>query len=183
MLFAFVVAAMAIGGLFVINVEQATADKVLGTSAPESVAKVAADSEVSVMPEGDVVMALIKMVSALLIVIGMVYLALYLLRRLMGRSAGQNANGDILEVLQTTCVGQNKAISLVKVANRSVLVGVTDHQVSLLSELDAAETEAILASTVARKEQQETFAGMLAKSMKKVKQIGLLKGSAALEAH
>lgn len=180
-LFVVLVAGVAITGLFVINVEQVNADKTLSELTAGSATEVVTDSEVSVMPEGDVVMALIKMVSALLIVIGMVYGALFLLRRMMGRKNGCNANGDILEVLQTTFVGQNKAISLVKIANRSVLVGVTDHQVTLLSELSAAETEEILASTQTEKAQQETFAGMLAKSMTKIKQMGLSKAGTALE--
>jgi flagellar protein FliO/FliZ len=180
-LFVVLVAAVAITGLFVINVEQVTADKAMSEQIAEPVAEVVADSELSVLPEGDVVMALIKMVSALLIVIGMVYGALFLLRRLMGKNVGRNANSDILEVLQTTCVGQHKAISLVKVANRSVLVGVTDHQVSLLSELNEAQTAEILASTVTEKTPQETFAGILSKSMTKIKQMGQTKTNAVLE--
>lgn len=175
------VAAMAVAGLFMVNVEQVTADKALDELAAAPIKPVASNNEISVLPEGEVITAMIKMVSALLIVIGMVYGALFLLRRVMGRKNGRNGNGEILEVLQTTFVGQHKAISLVKVANKSILVGVTDHQVSLLSELSAAETEEILASTRPEKTEQESFAGMLAKSMTKIRQMGLAKAGTALE--
>jgi flagellar protein FliO/FliZ len=165
--------------LFAINVEQATADKALPGNSQGAVQEQTADSESGVLPDGDVVKAIIKMISALIIVILVVYLGLYLLRRLMGRRYGQATGSDVLEVLQTAYIGPHKAVSLVKVANRSVLIGVTDHQVSVLTELDAAETQEILAATEVG--ERESFASTLRRSVEKVREIGLRKKRPVLE--
>jgi flagellar protein FliO/FliZ len=127
-----------------------------------------------------VVAAIAKMISALAVVIAVVYGALYLLRKLMGRRYG-GANGGSLEVLQTTYVGPHKAISLVRVGRRSVLVGVTDNQISTLTELDSDETDEIVAQVDCRTAKTESFSRVFAGAVDKLKMVGLKKKQAALE--
>jgi len=124
--------------------------------------------------------AVVKMISALAIVIALVYGALYMLRRLMGRRLKGAGGTGSLEVLETTFVGQHKAISLVRVGQRSVLVGVTDNQISTLTELDAEETEEILGA-VTDKAGTEGFSGVLTSAVERLKTIGLRKKQAVLE--
>ena len=141
------------------------------------------------LPDSDVLGALLKMLSALVIVIALVYVGLHLLRRTMGkRYAGSSM--DALEVLQTTYVGQHKAISLVRVADRSVLVGVTDNQISPITELSAEETARIRESVeTAGDTTTDSFARLLTTAGEKLKAAAFrgrqLKPSekAALESH
>jgi flagellar biosynthetic protein FliO len=127
-----------------------------------------------------VVGAMVKMISALALVIALVYGALYMLRRLMGRRLkGSGGNGS-LEVLETTYVGQHKAISLVRVGQRSVLVGVTESQITTLTELDVEETEEIL-GTATQPAKAQRFSGALSGAVERLKTIGLRKKQAALE--
>lgn len=170
--------AAAVAGLFMLNIEQVTADK--GLAAENTVpAEGPTDQELGVLPSGNVTKAFLKMISALIVVIVIVYLALYFLRRMMGRRYGHTAGGELLEILQTAYVGPHKAVSLVRIADRSVLIGVTDHQVSVLTELDAAETSKLL--NAAGNGERESFADVLKKTVQKVKEIGLGKKRAVLE--
>ena len=185
-----VMATVALVGLAMSNIDQAQADKVLpagpseGPSTPDLSDQ--AEASAAVSPEGSpsadpsVMTAIAKMVSALVLVILLVYGALYALRRMMGRRYGSRATNDSLQVLQTTYVGQHKAISLVKVGQRSVLVGVTDNQISTLTELDAAETEQIVDAS-AQPTRSESFSRLLLAATEKLKVIGLNKKQAALE--
>ena len=183
-----VVAVLLLSGALMLRTDPAEAQR---SAPPDNVSTLASGEAAASSPQTDVpttpesekpglFSAVIKMISALALVIALVYGALYLLRRLMGRRLrGSGAKGS-LEVLETTYVGQHKAISLVRVGQRSVLVGVTDSQITTLTELDNEETEEILGTSphVAR---AESFPGVLSGAVDKLKNIGLRKKQAALE--
>lgn len=176
---------VAIFGLFVINVDPAGADRgiVPTSSGSESVSGTSETSSTSsILPDSDVTGAILKMVSALVIVIVAVYAGLYLLRKAMGKKYAGTAS-DALEVLQTTYVGQNKAISLVRVADRSVLVGVTESQISAITELSVEETERIRATvgSTAANAPSESFARLLNMASEKLKGLAAIKKQAALD--
>jgi len=169
-----VVLAVAIAGLTFLDINPVRADR----GSADAGLTTQENAQVA-LGEGNLIGALLKMLSALAIVVAVVYGSLYLLRRLMGKRQGGARRCDALEVLQTTYVGQHKAISLVRVAERSVLVGVTDNQISILSELDAAETERICAA--ANQQEPEPFSNMLKNATDKVREMGLRKKQAVLE--
>ncbi len=178
-----VIVAIALCGLTMINVDQARADRnevaaetapVTAITANETAPVTADEGEPSLMA------ALVKMISALAVVIAVVYGALYALRKLMGRKYGANGRNGSLEVLETTFVGQHKSISLVRVGERSVLVGVTDQQISTLTELDADETVA-LTREVEQPAQNDNFSRVLSTATGKLKLFGLKKKRAVLE--
>lgn len=181
---------LALAGVTMVKIDPARADRALSTETPAT-AGTSGGTDGSVSPgvtpqEGgppakpSVGAAVVKMISALALVIVALYGGLYLLRRLMGRRQGGSLGIDTLEVLQTTYVGQHKAISLVKVGKRSVLVGVTDNQISTLTELDAEETDEILGQT-APLLAHESFTRVLSGAAGKLKMMGLKKKQAALE--
>jgi len=186
-----VMATLALVGVTMIKVDPAGAQAGpgVGKSASLSGSQVG-DAERSAPGAGDesdgtsppsIVAAVVKMISALAVVIAVVYGALYLLRKLMGRRYGGAAGGGSLEVLQTTYVGPHKAISLVRVGRRSVLVGVTDNHISTLTELDPEETDEITTRTDHRTVRSESFSRALSGAVVKLKTVGLKKKQAALE--
>jgi flagellar biogenesis protein FliO len=78
----------------------------------------------------------------LLLVIGLVYAALAGLRWLqrldkrMGKRMGQAVGDDTtIRVLETTGLAPGRALHLVVVGEKTLLIGATDHQLSLLAEL------------------------------------------------
>ena len=135
----------------------------------------------SAIPDSDVTGAIVKMVSALVIVIAVVYLGLYLLKKTMGKKYAGSSQGA-LEVLQTAYVGPHKSLSLVRVADRSVLVGVTESQISAITELTAEETERICGAVEsATAEKTDSFARLLSMAGDKLKSISLVRKQSALD--
>lgn len=180
-----IILAVAIMGLFMVNVGSASADRssLAALTGSQTPANTEIETPVQTQNESDVSMlsAVIKMVSALVIVVLAVYAGLYMLRKLMGKKYGNNGRNGILDVIQTTFVGPHKAISLVRVANRSVLVGVTENQISTLTELNEAETADILADVDSRPQPADRFAGLLKSAGDKLREVSAKKRPATLE--
>ena len=112
--------------------------------------------------------SIFKMIAALVVVVGCIYGGLYLLGRLMGRGGKGAARGRNLELLESTFVGPKKSVSLLRVGDRSVLVGVTDNGISMLTELSEQETASLLAAQDAPV--QEPFGAFLKSAYSKVVQ-------------
>jgi flagellar biogenesis protein FliO len=85
-----------------------------------------------------------------------------------------------MEVLATTCVAPKKTVSLIRVADKAVLVGMTDSQMSLLTELDRDQTAEIMA---AQSEEKETdrFAQLLRSVSHRIRKVSVKKSRTALE--
>ncbi|MCX6835804.1 MAG: flagellar biosynthetic protein FliO [candidate division Zixibacteria bacterium] len=174
-------AALVLVGVTMMKVGSVDAQRVspVNNSATQSDPRPSAEAAQPIENPG-VVGAMVKMICALVLVIALVYGALHMLRRLMGRRLKGSGGAGSLEVLETTYVGQHKAISLVRVGQRSVLVGVTDNQITTLTELDAEETEEIL-GTSTQPAKTERFSGALSGAVERLKTIGLRKKQAVLE--
>lgn len=174
-----VIVTVALIGLTMIKVDPAGAvnAKALGQTALQ------ADEAAPPVAGGEqpgVASAVAKMISALALVILVAYGALYGLKKLMNRRYGGGGRNDSLEVLQSTFVGPHKQVSLVRVGQRSVLIGITEQQITTLTELDVEETEEFLGQ-VAPEAPAESFASRLTQATSKMKVFGLKKKQAALE--
>jgi len=176
---------IALIGLVAINTDRAGAERLTNPPAAladgAGVGDEAASSEATyslgtASPMG----AVAKMLAALAFVILLVYGVLWFMRRMMGRRYGRKGEGRSLEVIESAYVGPHKTVSLVRVGSRSVLVGVTDTQVSILTELDADETEQLLARNDVAQPQQ-SFSGVLSTAAGKIRDFGLKRKITALE--
>lgn len=164
---------LAIAGLIFINTGPVEADNVglsglIKTDQITSSDK--ADSNQGVMPMALPFLA--KMASALILVVLGIYVALYLLKRIMGGRHSGNGRNDLIELLQTVHISPKKTVSLIRVADRSVLIGVAEGQISPLAELDASETAAILEREV-HIETKDSFSRMLDSALNKIRQKAL----------
>lgn len=107
------------------------------------------------------------MFSSILIVIGLLYLFLYLLRRFFHRPGSVLSSGGQFQVLQQFHLGPKKHLSLVRVCGRVLLLGVTENSINTLLEIsDEAEIKSILAgldNSAAAKGQnfREIYQGMI----------------------
>lgn len=77
--------------------------------------------------------ALFRTVVSLILVVGLVYLGMYGLKRFIYRSKG--SGGIPIRVVGSTLLGPKKGIYLVEVEDRRLVLGVTDANVSFLTEL------------------------------------------------
>ncbi|MCE5272859.1 flagellar biosynthetic protein FliO [bacterium] len=85
--------------------------------------------------------------SSILIVIGLLYLFLYLLRRFFQRPGSLGPASGQFQLLQQFHLGPKKQLALVKVCGRVLLLGVTDSSINTLLEIsDEAELKNVLAS-------------------------------------
>ena len=172
-----VILCLAVVGLFMIQVDKVSAD---GSNTAVSATAAQSEAGVTTAQETGVIGAIVKMISALVVVIVSVYVGIYLLKRLTQKRPGQNTKTDVLEILQTTHIGPHKAISLVKVGKRSVLVGVTDSQISTLTELDEVETQEVYAQAPSQ-EAGDNFAGTLKNATSRLRSFTLKSKQTVLE--
>jgi len=98
-----------------------------------------------------VTMSLLKLVGALLLVVIGIYGFIFILKRMMGQKLSGNRGHKLIEVLETSYIAQKKSVSLIRIADRSVLVGVTDRGINVLTELSSDETTRVLKENIVEK--------------------------------
>ena len=81
----------------------------------------------------DLTMAGIKMVLVLLILLGALVGALYAVRRVSG---GRHFGGRPIQVLATTYLGPGRAVSLVEIPGKVLVLGVTKNDIRVLDRIE-----------------------------------------------
>ncbi|MEW5993898.1 MAG: flagellar biosynthetic protein FliO [Candidatus Zixiibacteriota bacterium] len=166
-------------GLVVIRVGPVTAQQDASLSQDKSPGTDCAAEQTDLPRYTSMLPSLARLVLALVVVIVCIYAGIYLLKRLsLRRYAGRQ--GQLLEVIETAGVGPKKTVSLIKVADKSVLVGMTDTHISLLTEIDEAKT-ALMLSRQCHVAGDDRFASVLKSFTDKVKGISLGRNPTALE--
>ncbi len=157
----------AVIGLMFINTGKADAE-LIGMNNADGTVSESNNSQLAT----SVVPSLMKIISALVIVLIAIYLSIYLLKKTMGKKFSGNRKLDSLEVIETTFVAPKKTISLVRIGNKSVLVGVTEQNISMLTELTTDETDEILSVEQVESTQihQNSFKEFLSVASNKVKE-------------
>ena len=105
---------------------------------------------------------LVKLLLALIAVVGGIYGFIIVLRRMMGSKFSANKGSRLLETIETTYIAQKKSVSLIRYGEKAVLVGVADNSISVLAELSRDETEKIISDCTAGKREagfKSVFAG------------------------
>lgn len=81
-----------------------------------------------------------RMVLSLGVVLLLIWGTVHVLQRLSGRSAKPGSAHSHIRVLDRMYLAPKKAVYVLKIGSRSLAVGVTDHQITPLAELDQEET-------------------------------------------
>lgn len=135
----------------------ASANDILNNNGPDIAA---ANAKHATALDESVFWSLAKLIAALIAVVAGIYGFLHLLRRMMGGKLSSNKQHNLIEVLETTYVAQKKSVSLIRFADRAVLIGVADSGINVLAELDKAQTLKILAECAVEKP-AAGFAGIM----------------------
>jgi len=171
---------LAFMGLLFINTDPVTADRTAASVLQEGQGQTeVTESDLSSAMATSALPSLLKMLSALVVVVLCIYVGIFLLKRTMGRRYAGNRRNSVLEVLETTYVGPKKTVSLIRVADKAVLVGITDGAISVLAELDANQTAEITARENVEKENY-SFRRMLSAASQKMRSLSLTRNRAAL---
>ena len=79
--------------------------------------------------------SVIKMVTALGIVLSLLFAAVYLVKKYLGKKIGFTGQEQKIRVLTTTYLGPKKSIALVEVAGERIVVGITATHISMLTKV------------------------------------------------
>lgn len=137
---------VALIGLIFVKTDYVSADRV-SLSTSQSMDNVysplsgESGSSLSVLP------SLIRIISALVIVVVCIYVGIFLLKKLMSRRNGRRTINGNLEIIETIHIAPRKSVTLIRVGEKSILVGTTEGSMSLLCEQDEIETSKLLVET------------------------------------
>lgn len=88
------------------------------------------------MSSVDLLPSMIKIFSALAIVIGIMMISLYAAKKIMRRTEMRVDGGEVIKVLSTRYVGPKSSIMLVDVLGKVLVVGLCQQNLSLLTSID-----------------------------------------------
>lgn len=91
--------------------------------------------------EPSVTVSLVRVVLSLIFVVALAYLSLLALKKFSSSTATQKSPRRNIRVLETTGLGTNRALHVVQIDGRQLLVGSTASQVNLIAELGPVDTE------------------------------------------
>ncbi|MCC6544145.1 MAG: flagellar biosynthetic protein FliO [Nitrospirae bacterium] len=81
----------------------------------------------------------IKMVTALGIVLSLLFAIVYLVKKYLGKKIGLSGQDQKIRVVTSTYLGPKKSIALVEIAGEKIVVGVTATHISMLTKLGKDE--------------------------------------------
>lgn len=103
--------------------------------------------------------SLTRIALSLMVIVVIIYGVVYMLRKLSGNRLGGRRKNKTIQMVEQTYLAPKKSVCLIKMADRAVLVGVTDTHISMLTEM---EWDALpLDSQPDTGEKQPGFQGML----------------------
>lgn len=86
-------------------------------------------------------LSLLGQILELVLIFAVVVALAYFSARFMQRRALGAASGRYLKTVEIIALGTSARLALVQIEGRRLLLGVTDHQISLLAELEEGEQE------------------------------------------
>lgn len=174
---------IALVGVVVINNDHVAAEKTTGWTTTSEVQNPSPKAEERVPTfASTAVPSMFKLASALVLVIVCIYLGVWGLKKTMGKKYSGNRQYNALEVLETTYVAPKKSVSLVRVAGKAVLIGVTESQIAVLTELSREETAEVLATVEKEEAASPNFMSFMNVASQKLKELGLKQtGKTALD--
>lgn len=105
----------------------------------------------------DLYPSMIRMISALAIVLGLLLLAGIVFRRLFASSAPFGNRVRLIRMISTFPIGQKKFIALVDVAGEVFAIGVAGQQISMLCKIESEEALERIQSIQTDKEPAPSF--------------------------
>lgn len=112
------------------------ADTAVVTGQPAQTATINDQEEAIPSLTESVMPSLTRIAITLCVVVFIIYLTVFLLKKLSGSRMGGVGKGKTVQVIEQTYLAPKKSVCLLKLADRAVLVGITDSSINLLTEFD-----------------------------------------------
>ena len=84
---------------------------------------------------------ILKMLGPILLILGLLYGVLLLVRKYTFPLKGKQANNCKINVLNTQMILPKKYVSVIKVENKMLVLGISENSINLLKELEAQDDE------------------------------------------
>ena len=83
----------------------------------------------------------LKMAGGLLLLLGLILLGLYLLKRFGPKAGLRFMHQNKLQMVERLSIGNKKSVVVVRFLTRELVLGVTEHNINLLSETEHAHEQ------------------------------------------
>lgn len=93
-----------------------------------------AEAEEAPKPVGD--LNLLEVVTPLLMVVGLILVLAWIVKKLNRGLPGLSSGGGEIEILSSTPVSNQSRLCLIRVGGEDLLIGITNHNISLLKTFD-----------------------------------------------
>ncbi len=120
--------------------------------------------------------SLLKMFSALAVVLGIMLAGLWVVRKLMKKTGTGVDDGHAIRILSTRYLGPKSSIMLVDVLGSVIAVGVTGSQISMLTTITDEESLERLKSTRDGGRDSQAFLDQITLYKRKLKTLSLVGG-------
>jgi flagellar protein FliO/FliZ len=126
------------------------------------------------MSSWEFILSILKMLSALALVLGLMVVAMYFLRKFMNKTGGGVETDELVKIVSTRYLGPKSSIVILDVLGRVVVVGVTNQQISLLTEIDDRESLDRLKTLRGRRAQSPALMDQLTLYKRKLKALSFM---------
>jgi flagellar protein FliO/FliZ len=124
----------------------------------------------------DFIASLVKMVSALAVVLGVMLTGLWAVRKFMNKTGKNVDDGQMVRILSSRYMGPKSSIVLLDVLGNVIVVGVTGSQISMLTTItDEESLERLRASRPGERDSQP-FLDQITLYKRKLKTLSLVGG-------
>jgi len=120
--------------------------------------------------------SLLKMFSALAVVLGIMLAGLWVVRKLMKKTGTGVDDGHAIRILSTRYLGPKSSIMLVDVLGSVIVVGVTGSQISMLTTITDEDSLDRLKSTRDEGRDSQAFLDQITLYKRKLKTLSLVGG-------
>jgi flagellar biosynthetic protein FliO len=122
----------------------------------------------------DFIASLLKMVSALAVVLGIMLAVLWAVRKLMKKTGTDVDDGHAIRILSTRYLGPKSSIMLVDVLGSVIVVGVTGSQISMLTTITDEDSLERLKSSRSGDGGSQAFLDQITLYKRKLKTLSLV---------
>jgi flagellar biosynthetic protein FliO len=84
---------------------------------------------------------IIKLIFSMILIVGLIYLSSYFLKKMNSRSAGTGSVSDIIKVLGRSYIAPKQCLYVVKIGDRYSVLGATESNINFISELSKEEAD------------------------------------------
>jgi flagellar biosynthetic protein FliO len=80
-----------------------------------------------------------KLILSMILIVGLIYLSMYLIKKVNNRAVGGGIVGDTVKVIGRTFISPKQSLYLVKIGQRYTILGATESNINLITELSDQE--------------------------------------------